>query len=520
MVEEVKKILYFLDFPFCVGGSNKVLLTQAYIMKQKGYQVKVIIPNDEQGNHAEEYDRICDEYMLESVTAYYTVSTCLEEIDILAALDVYQNMVTLLEEDKPDLIHSTQLNIAVELAARKLKIPHLMNIYQVDKQAFHVKWMEVYPQYHSADTLMMSERWGNGLRIASKCIRSAYEVKNKVSREYENSAEICILSIGVLCKHKNQLECLKFISICKENGHSVRGLFFGDAQSVYGGQCKKYVEENGLQDNVQFIDFVSNLQDYYKSADLLIVSSKVESYPSVIIASMANKVSVLSTPVAGVPELLKDGTNGFLTSGYEAKDLYEAFLKYLEQRKSGQIIQTLENAYCTYLEQHTYKAVGNELEKYYQWIISDYSKKDISSLDVNQVRQKINEFISAKSIDRNQTIGNKIWLLYHILPILEQKENKKVMIWGAGLWGRIAFEWVSLVKNQIEFIGFIDSFKQGRYLGFPIINNNDPLIDMCGTIIIAILDEKSRLEIMEYLDMRGRERNKDYFLIWNGPIRL
>ena len=32
---ESKKIIYFLDFPSDIGGSNKVLLTQAYIMRQR-----------------------------------------------------------------------------------------------------------------------------------------------------------------------------------------------------------------------------------------------------------------------------------------------------------------------------------------------------------------------------------------------------------------------------------------------------------------------------------------------------
>ena len=76
------------------------------------------------------------------------------------------------------------------------------------------------------------------------------------------------------------------------------------------------------------------------------------------------------------------------------------------------------------------------------------------------------------------------------------------------------------MNAQIEFIGFIDSFKQGMYLNYPVVNEQDPIIDICGTVIVAVFDAKSRLEIMSYFDMRGKERNRDYFLIWNGPVRI
>ena len=56
---EIKKIFFFLDFSNVVGGSNKVLLTQAYIMKQRGYQVRMVIPVQEGMKPIEECNEIC-----------------------------------------------------------------------------------------------------------------------------------------------------------------------------------------------------------------------------------------------------------------------------------------------------------------------------------------------------------------------------------------------------------------------------------------------------------------------------
>lgn len=516
-----KKIIYFMDFPFCIGGSNKILLTQAYIMKQKGFQVKVVIPNDGTGQYTQEYDRICDDYALEKMSAHYSISVCLEEIDIMTALDEYKTIIKILDEYKPELIHSTQLNIAVEIAARELNIPHLMNIYQADEQAFNMNWMRVYPQYHSVDSIFMSIRWGEGLKIPSRCIRTAYSSnKSRACRKHDKNAEINILLMGILCERKNQLECIKLVAKCRKSGYAVKLTILGYDENEYGNMCKKYVLVNGLKNNVEFLGYVSNIEDYFERADLLILASKVESYPGVIVESMANKVPVIATLVAGVSELLENEKNAFLAEGYKSEDLYKAFLKYLEFQETGQITQLIENAYSTYLNNHSYDIVGNELEKYYQWIIKDYENRSTNYINAYEIKKKMNEFIIKRGIDQDQILIKKIWFFYHVISVIEQKYDKKAMIWGAGFWGKVTYEWLNILSKKIEFIGFIDSFKDGEYLGFPVVKGKNLLMDTCGTIIVSISDEKNRLEIMQYLDKKGKERNKDYFLIWNGPIRL
>lgn len=41
------RILYFVDSPHFVGGSNIVSLTQAHVMQEIRMCVKVVLPNDD-----------------------------------------------------------------------------------------------------------------------------------------------------------------------------------------------------------------------------------------------------------------------------------------------------------------------------------------------------------------------------------------------------------------------------------------------------------------------------------------
>lgn len=519
-----EKIMYFMDFPLNIGGASRVLLMQANIIQKRGYEVLIVIPNDKLKGHAAEYDQICKKFGLTTVSAVYYVATSIEQIAIIDAVEHCEVIKRLVEEYHPDLIHSAQLNISAELAARELNIPHLMNIYQADVNEFFVDWLNVYPQYHLADSCLFSERWKRGLGIPSRCIRVAYE-KKEISVQKSRWAKkksINIISIGTLCERKNQIEIMKFALLCKNKGQEIQLIFLGKCDNPYGDRCRKYAEENGLQNNVLFAGYVLNIEDYLCGADLFILSSKVESYPGVIVESMANNVPVISTPVAGVPELVRDGENGFLTDGYQGNDIYNTFVRFLKYKESGMLVSIIENAYNTYQEYHTCYVVGNQLEEYYQWIIHDYHKKNEALLKAEDIRQIFCQYAGGDQQDiTTEEVRRSIWFLYHVFLIWRKKSNKKVAIWGAGLWGSIFLKWLHyLGGNTIEIVGFIDMYKQGDYLGYPIIQDRDYMIKKCGTIFVAVLNQKDQLNIMAYLDERGKVRNRDYFMAINGPIRI
>lgn len=523
VILRMKKILFFIDFPLNAGGSNKVILKQAVIMKQRGYQVKVVLSDDNEGRHASVYDQICQEHGLQSLRQQYHISTTMENIDIATVLADYGRLVKVIGTYGPDLIHSSQLNIAVELAARQLGIPHLMNIYQTDMDAFHIKWMNVYPRYHCADSLLFSSRWADGLGIVSECIRVPYESNCKRERnfKYEDKKQVCIVSVGVVCERKNQMEIIKFVLACKKRGKKVKLTLLGDCTRSYAKKCREFAEKNGLQREVFFEGFVTDVEHYLEGADLAIVASTSESYPGVIVECMANKVPLISTAVGGVTELVEDGENGFLATGYSSEDIYQAFLRYLDYKGTGEISRIVEKAYDTYEKYHTYAVVGEQLDAYYQWIMRDHYAGETDYLTVREVRRQFEDFVDRHDLDGNDPIlMGHLWFLYHLYEVYEKSDNKKIAIWGAGHWGKITFEWIRSLGMQSQFAGFIDSAKKGRYLGELIVVAQDRVIYECGMILVAVADPKEQMKIVRYLEQCGKTRNKDYFTVCSSPDRI
>lgn len=505
------KILYFLDFPWIIGGANKVLMAQAHIMQQRGCEVLVVVPDDENGCHSGVYDILLQQYTLNHISTQYTIATHMFEINIMDAARRFDSITEIIKGFSPDIVHSVQINIVVELASRSLQIPHLMNVYPIAKDSFDFDWLAVYPHYHSADSLLFSNRWKAGLKIESQCIRVAYDLNKCIDHRNATGGGLHFFHVGVFTKMKNQMEVIRLIQHCRNESIDVTMTFLGDYSNDYGEQCRKYVKDNSLEEYIVFEGFVNNVEEFLADADLLIVASTVESYPGVIVEGMANRVPVLSTPVAGVPELLIDEYNGFLAKGYKEEDLWSALQRYLNLKENDRISDIIDHAYQTVEENHSYQVVGDDLETYYQWIIEDSKATDIKRIGIKEIHKVfdgyLGKFVNAVGAEEY------VWSLYHIKQRIGEK---KIVIWGTGKIGTNVLTCIEQIGYADRIIGFVDTYKQGQHMGYPILSGKDRTEGSEYVILVAIGDLDAKKEIKNKLESYGMKIHKDYYFVRYG----
>lgn len=366
------RILYFLAHPNDIGGAAMVLIKHAYIAQNLKHSVKLILQQNANGKYINEYDEILSDYGIEYSSARFTIATQMEDIDLAHAITDYDDIKAIILQYRPDIIHSIQLNITVEMVSRELDIPHIMSIYPVATSTFNIRWVDYYPHYLCGDSLYFCNRWGLGLGIESRCISIPYEAKQLPMKQEENSS-IKILCVATFTPYKNQLEILKSIKRCVSKGIRIDATFLGDCNGVYGDTCKDYIDEHELKEIVHFMGRVKDVEEYYLTADVLIHASEIESLPGVIIEAMANKVLVITTAPGGVPEIIQDLDNGIIIDGYESDNIYNALMKYVELPEN-KVLDILDEAYRTYCEHNTYEAVGAVLINYYKSVCADYKK--------------------------------------------------------------------------------------------------------------------------------------------------
>lgn len=105
------------------------------------------------------------------------------------------------------------------------------------------------------------------------------------------------------------------------------------------------VKELNLEKNFHFLGYTPNASNFLPQFDTTLITSSNEGMPQVIYESFYHKVSVVSTNVAGIPEVVKDGKNGFLADKFDHIKLSELILWVQKNpTKTKEIIKTSHKA--------------------------------------------------------------------------------------------------------------------------------------------------------------------------------
>lgn len=112
-----------------------------------------------------------------------------------------------------------------------------------------------------------------------------------------------------------------FYEVSRENDN-VMLLVVGDGPER--SNLEKRVKDYNLEDKVIFTGYKANVYDYMNIFDCFILPSVTEGLPIAVLEAMALKKAVISTPVAGLKDLIKEGYNGILLKERNAKNLYKA----------------------------------------------------------------------------------------------------------------------------------------------------------------------------------------------------
>jgi glycosyltransferase involved in cell wall biosynthesis len=121
-----------------------------------------------------------------------------------------------------------------------------------------------------------------------------------------------LISIGRLSEQKGQALLVRAAAILAKEGVDFELALVGDGP--LRAQLEAEIAANQLQDKVHLLGWKNSreVREELLASRALVMSSFAEGLPVVIMESLALGRSVLSTAIAGVPELVRDGVNGWL----------------------------------------------------------------------------------------------------------------------------------------------------------------------------------------------------------------
>lgn len=120
-----------------------------------------------------------------------------------------------------------------------------------------------------------------------------------------------IICVASMRPEKDHMTLLKGFAILIKSMDEVKLLLIGDGP--LRGQLEKFCAKHRLR-GVRFLGRLpyNNVLENVAKSDILILTSVEEAMPNVVIEALALGKPVIATRVGGIPEIVKDGSNGLL----------------------------------------------------------------------------------------------------------------------------------------------------------------------------------------------------------------
>ncbi len=503
------KIAYFLDITPVFGGATTYILKQAVLMSEV-YDIVVVIPRDAEGVSEDEYIKRCEDCKLRYVGLKYVIATNFSELDFSLNMKCVAEIEQFVREEKPDILHSSQLNLTVEYISRRMKIPHLMNIFQLPEDEFSLCSADIYPRYHLCDSLLYSNRWASNLIIESRCIRPIAPLDRQKRKEERFLKTVKILLLGNVCERKRQLSAIKAVENIKEDFYNIELHIVGDNSSSYAVECMKYVNEHEMNNMVTFHGHIVDVSPFLEKCDWLLCTSIDESFPSSVVEALTYGLIIISTPVAGIPEVFFDKKNAFISKDYTEESIAESILNCYQFCQNGAIVEIQDNAEITWKLCFEKEQIKKQIRVYYEYIskeqkigervIYDVLKKDVA---------KIEKEISSIDVQGENWIFRRGLYYWTIRKLLGKGY---IYIWGAGKWGKLALELLSILCPELKVIAFIDMYKIGELNGIPIIHRDEAIYDQ--RYFYSVSFAINTVDTLDFLKNKGLAMNRQ---IWKIP---
>lgn len=144
------------------------------------------------------------------------------------------------------------------------------------------------------------------------------------------SANRRLVCVGRLCEQKGQLLLLEAALQLMTSGVEFELVIIGDGEMR--PDVDAFIGRHRLQERVQVTGWLFNdaVVEQIRSARALVLPSFAEGLPVVLMEAMALGRPVISTYVAGIPELVEPGTSGWLVPAGDIEELVDAMQACLE----------------------------------------------------------------------------------------------------------------------------------------------------------------------------------------------
>ena len=176
------------------------------------------------------------------------------------------------------------------------------------------------------------------------------------------------LHIGNFSREKNHEFLLKVFSELKKEQPNIKLVCVGTGD-LYE-EVKTSIAEWGLEETIFLLGFRKDIPEILAAADCLVLCSRVEGVPGVILEAGTQKIPSIAINVGGVSEVLINNKTGFLIDNFDVEEFKNRIVELMLDKKKQ--VQFGNNAYNMISKGFDPKKNAKKFEQLYKDLVISY----------------------------------------------------------------------------------------------------------------------------------------------------
>jgi glycosyltransferase involved in cell wall biosynthesis len=341
------------------------------IFKEKGYDV-YLIHDAVFSKKKSKLQAILNAFFMKGFIKYHVISflqwlhkDSIQQIEAIITKHKisHVHLNTELFRDRVGLIAAANKHIPV--------ISHLRSKYELGKIHFSKKYIE-YANKHVQKYVAVSRDtanfWINEVNLSPSKFQVLYDyfepVEKEVNKDVYNFDGIKIVCVANIVPVKGLEFLLESCApILKE--FNAKLFLLGKGESNYLEILKTKIKKLEIDDSVTLLGYRNDVSVFLQQSDLVLLFSKREGLPNIIIETMGTGSVIIATNVGGIPEIINDNINGFLVPYGNVETATEKIRSVLQMSKND-LNSIKENAIKTIDETFSKKQYSAIITKLYE----------------------------------------------------------------------------------------------------------------------------------------------------------
>jgi len=154
--------------------------------------------------------------------------------------------------------------------------------------------------------------------------------------------QLALVLVGTLCRRKNQQDLIEaFMKLPEAIQNRLKVFIVGaEGEPEYAKKLKASLNQlpEETRNKVVFTGPVNGASQYFSAGDLFFCTSLIESAPRVIIEAMAFGLPIVTTPVFGIPEIVRENINAVFYNPGDTNRLTEIIQQLVEDQTQRDIL--------------------------------------------------------------------------------------------------------------------------------------------------------------------------------------